>query len=102
MNTKEVLSALDWLTKNGDLFDYDDEIADRIEDAKDIIRSHDRLLEAAKGVIAHPGLYGPYRDALQAAIAAAEEQCAMTFFLFLLSISIAIACVFASYFGRTP
>ncbi len=47
MMTKEILSALDWLTKNGELRDYDDEIANRIEDVKDIVRLHDRLLAAA-------------------------------------------------------
>lgn len=73
MNTKEVLFALDWLTRNGELRDYDDEIANRIEDAKAIVRSHSELLAAAKGVIEHPGLYGPYRDALKDAIANAEK-----------------------------
>ena len=34
----EVGKALDRLTQNGEIRDYDDEIANRIEDAKDIIR----------------------------------------------------------------
>lgn len=34
----EVGKVLDWLTRNGELRDYDDEIANRIEDAKTIVR----------------------------------------------------------------
>jgi non-ribosomal peptide synthetase component E (peptide arylation enzyme) len=34
----EVGKVLDWLTRTGDLRDYDDEIANRIEDAKTIVR----------------------------------------------------------------
>jgi len=34
----EIGKALDWLTRTGDLRDYDDEIANRIEDAKTIVR----------------------------------------------------------------
>lgn len=34
----EVGKVLEWLTRNGELRDYDDEIANRIEDAKTIIR----------------------------------------------------------------
>ena len=37
-NHRDVLRVLDMLTENGNLRDYDDELANRVEDAKDIVR----------------------------------------------------------------
>ena len=37
-DSNEVISALNILTRNGELSDYDDEIANRLEDAKWIVR----------------------------------------------------------------
>lgn len=43
----EVGKVLDWLTANGELRDYDDEIANRIEDAKTIVRGVVTLAKTA-------------------------------------------------------
>lgn len=37
-NHRDVLRVLDMITANGNLRDYDDELANRVEDAKDIVR----------------------------------------------------------------
>lgn len=42
-NSRDVLRVLDMLTENGNLRDYDDEMANRVEDAKDIVRAFVRM-----------------------------------------------------------
>jgi len=38
-NSDDAIRVLNMLLQNGELRDYDDELANRVEDAKDIIRS---------------------------------------------------------------
>lgn len=45
-NSRDVLRVLDALTANGNLRDYDDEMANRVEDAKDIVRAFISMFEA--------------------------------------------------------
>ena len=45
-NSRDVLRVLDMLTENGNLRDYDDELANRVEDAKDIVRAFICMFEA--------------------------------------------------------
>lgn len=45
-NSRDVLRVLDALTANGNLRDYDDEMANRVEDAKDIVRAFIAMFEA--------------------------------------------------------
>jgi hypothetical protein len=45
-NSRDVLRVLDALTANGNLRDYDDEMANRVEDAKDIVRAFVAMFEA--------------------------------------------------------
>ena len=47
-NSRDVLRVLDMLTENGNLRDYDDEMANRVEDAKDIVRAFIRMFEDVK------------------------------------------------------
>ena len=47
-NSRDVLRVLDMLTENGNLRDYDDEMANRVEDAKDIVRAFVRMFEDVK------------------------------------------------------
>ena len=46
-NSRDAIGVLDMLTANGNLRDYDDELANRVEDAKDIVRSWRAMVEAA-------------------------------------------------------
>lgn len=48
-NSYDVIKALNILTANGNLRDYDDELANRVEDAKDIVRCFIRIFEAQGG-----------------------------------------------------
>jgi len=45
-NSRDVLRVLDALTENGNLRDYDDEMANRVEDAKEIVRAFIAMFEA--------------------------------------------------------
>lgn len=43
-NSKDAIRVLGMLLENGELRDYDDELANRVEDAKDIIRSWQEII----------------------------------------------------------